>query len=293
MTAVVVEQDLFQACQVIFGDELSISREFLEYVQMSGVKSAYRKRAKETHPDRLVGEGKMAQVRGAQRFQVVQQAYKDLSIYLDAREKGFRLAVTSVHPPRNRPSAPPQTKAWSSRGERADFARKQAQARQRKNQPGASAFQGHNFSSHRPTHKSTQGSLFTGRLPERTLLFGHFLYYSGLVNWQTIIKALVWQRTNRPRLGDIGRRFGWLSSEDIISLLKAPDGKPFGKRAVDKGLLTTRQLNTILTFQKTQQRRIGEYFVRERIFDKAKLEEILNRYHAHNYRQSKRCSKAS
>ncbi|MBU0680652.1 MAG: J domain-containing protein [Proteobacteria bacterium] len=292
MTAVVVEHELFQACQVIFGDELQISREFLEYVQMSGVKSAYRKLAKETHPDRLVSEGELAQVRGAQQFQVIQQAYKNLSIYLDAREKGFRFTLASSPSFRKRPSSSAHN-GWATRSERADFTRKQAEARQSKKQDGSTAFQGQNYSGHRPTHKDTQGTLFTGRLPERQLLFGHFLYYSGLVSWQTIIKALVWQRSNRPRLGDIGRRFGWLTPEDIISLLKAADGKPFGARAVDKGLLTHRQVTTLLTFQKTQQHRIGEYFVQNRIFEKARLEEILNRYHAHNYRLSKRCRKAS
>ncbi len=292
MTALVVEQDLFQACQVIFGDELIISREFLDYVQMSGVKSAYRKRAKETHPDRLVGQGKLAQVRGAQQFQVVQQAYKNLSVYLDAREKGFRFAATSPQPVRQQPSSP-VNKAWSTRSERADFSRKQAQARQRAKQAGNASFKGRPFTSSRTTHRETPGNLFTGRLPERPLLFGHFLYYSGLVTWQTIIKALVWQRSNRPRIGDIGRSFGWLTPDDIVSLLQVHDGKPFGKKAVDKGMLTPHQLNTLLTFQKSQQSRIGEYFVQQRIFEKARLEEILGQYHAHNYRLSKRCRKAS
>lgn len=287
MTAVVVEQDLLQACQVIFGEELNISREFLEYVQMSGVKSAYRKRAKETHPDRLVGQGRQAQMRGAQQFQVVQQAYKNLSVYLDARERGLRLAEV----PPDRPSSP--SSARQTRAARSDFARKRARARQQKNAgPRQSSFQGRNFGQTGQTHKGTQGNLFTGRLPDRPLLFGHFLYYSGLVDWQTIIKALVWQRTSRPRLGDIGRRFGWLSAEDVVSLLRSPDGQPFGQRAVDRGILTPRQLNTLLAFQKTQQKRIGEYFVRKRIFEKTRLEEILGHYFAHNYRQKKRARRA-
>jgi hypothetical protein len=292
MTAVVVEQELFQACQVIFGEELSISREFLEYVQMSGIKSAYRKRAKETHPDRLVSEGQLAQVRGAQQFQAIQQAYKSLSVYLEAREKGFRFTLSPAASGRPRPASSAHN-AWAQRPERPGAARRQAQARQNTHQAGDAAFQGRHFTGQRPTHHDTQGALFSGKLPERQLLFGHFLYYSGLVSWQSIIKALVWQRSNRPRLGDIGRRFGWLTPEDVLSLLKAVDGRPFGAKAVDRGLLTPRQLETLLTFQKMQQRRIGEYFVQNRIFEKGRLQEILGRYHAHNYRQGKRCRKAS
>ncbi len=287
--AAVVEQDLFQACQVIFGDDLNISTEFLEYVQMSGVKSAYRKRAKETHPDRLVGKGAQAQLRGSQQFQAVQQAYKHLSAYLDEREKGFGI-LRRPNPVRE-PS--PHRKQQAKRSTRTDFSRKQAEARQRAKHAKDPRFHGNSYSKPRPTHKSPQGNLFSGRLPERPLLFGHFLYYSGLVDWQTIIKALVWQRSNRPRLGDIGRRFGWLSPEDIVSLLKSPDGRPFGKRAVDEGLLTPRQLKTLLAFQKSQQSRIGEYFLRKRIIDKVRFDDILGKYHAHNQKQSKKLRKAS
>ncbi|MEN8257554.1 MAG: J domain-containing protein [Thermodesulfobacteriota bacterium] len=287
--AAVVEQELFQACQVIFGDDLNISTEFLEYVQMSGVKSAYRKRAKETHPDTLVGLGERAQLRGSQQFQAVQQAYKNLSAYLDAREKGF---VHVIRPHSLKESAP-HRKAWTNRSARTDFSKKQAKARQQKKQAKGPCFHGGKYSKPRPTHRGTQGNLFTGRLPDRPLLFGHFLYYSGLVDWQSIIKALVWQRSNRPRLGDIGRRFGWLTPEDVVSILKTPDGRPFGKRAVEKGLLTPRQLRTLLAFQKSQQSRIGEYFVRKRIIDRVHFDEILGKYHAHNQKQNKKLRKAS
>lgn len=283
MTAVLVEQDLLQACQVIFGDELNISREFLEYVQLSGVKSAYRKRAKETHPDSLVGQGQVAQLRGAQQFQRVQKAYKNLSFYLDAREKGVRVAVVSPVAPTNPYQA--------GRTARTDFNRKRAQARHRK-KPSGSAGQGCGYSKERPSHNGTQGNLFSGRLPNRPLLFGHFLYYSGLVSWQSLIKALVWQRSSRPRLGEIGCRFGWLSPDDVFSLLRSPDGRPLGQRAVDRGLLTPRQLNTLLAIQKSQQKRLGEYFVQNRIFEKARLQEILSRHYVHNYRQSKRARQA-
>lgn len=292
MTAVVVEQELFHACQVIFGDELRISRQFLEYIQMAGVKSAYRQRAKETHPDLLASQGKLAQNRGSQQFQAVQQAYKNLSVYLDAREKGFRLAVTA-QPSSWQRSSSPVKKARRPTTAQADFCQKQARARQQNKESARPAFHGPKCTRTRHTHNSTQENLFVGRLPDRPLLFGHFLYYSGLVSWQSIVKALVWQRCSRPRLGDIGRRFGWLSSEDIISLLKASDGQPFGERAIADGLLTPRQVKTLLAFQRSQQRRIGEYFVGKKIFQKVRLEEVLVQYHAHNQRQNKRSRKAS
>ena len=38
-------------------------------------------------------------------------------------------------------------------------------------------------------------------VPKRKLLLGQFLYYSGLISWDTYIKAIAWQRRQRPRLG--------------------------------------------------------------------------------------------
>jgi hypothetical protein len=45
--------ELYHACRILFGTELQCSPEFLDYLQISGVKSAFRRRAMETHPDRL------------------------------------------------------------------------------------------------------------------------------------------------------------------------------------------------------------------------------------------------
>ena len=45
-------QDLFKACESLFGTEIDISIEFLRYLKPAGVKAAYRKKAMETHPDR-------------------------------------------------------------------------------------------------------------------------------------------------------------------------------------------------------------------------------------------------
>ena len=55
MDVIAEEQQLFRSCEILFGSQVSISREFLEYLQPSGLQGAYRKRALETHPDRMTG----------------------------------------------------------------------------------------------------------------------------------------------------------------------------------------------------------------------------------------------
>ncbi len=285
MSAVVAEQELFRACQVIFGNELNISRDFLAYVQMSGVKSAYRKRAKETHPDCFAGQGDLAQRFGARKFQVVQKAYKHLTHYVDAREKGYSIPrpVLRTQPMRKenmtpRP-APPQP----------PFSRK-------KNTGGASPSSRKTTgnSSLRKPQNSGLKSLFEGELPARPMLFGHFLYYSGLIDWHTIVRALIWQRSSRPRVGDIGVRFGWLAQKDVLSILQSGScTDAFGEKAIAKGKLSRYQMQAILAYQKKNHRKIGEYFLKKRIFTRMQLQGLLRKSHDHNSQYEKLRRKAS
>lgn len=291
MSAVVAEQELFRACQIIFGDELNVSRDFLAYVQLSGVKSAYRKRAKETHPDCFATQGDLAQRFGARKFQVVQKAYKHLRHYVDAREKGYRIPSSSrpqpVQPqpassrrPASRPATNPST--FSQK-------RRTASTRQRATRrPTATP-------STPPKNKSFDvKALFKGELPGRPMLFGHFLYYSGLVDWQTIVRALIWQRACRPKVGDIGVRFGWLAQQDILPILQSGEcTDAFGKKAIASGKLSRYQMQAILAYQQKNHRRIGEYFVKKRIFTRMQLQGLLRRCHDHNSQHEKLRRKAS
>ena len=46
----VTDAEVFRACRTLFGPELCLSHDFLNYLQPDGVRSAYRKRAKSVHP---------------------------------------------------------------------------------------------------------------------------------------------------------------------------------------------------------------------------------------------------
>ena len=52
MATVVPEEELYHSCRIIFGKDLKVSRDFLQYLQLTGIKKDYRKKTLEFHPDR-------------------------------------------------------------------------------------------------------------------------------------------------------------------------------------------------------------------------------------------------
>jgi hypothetical protein len=264
------EPDLVRACRILFGSDLQINRDFLEYLQLAGVKSAFRKKAIETHPDRVATAGELVRSRHAALFMEAQQAYRDLALFLEAREKGFRLPSQSALPrsschhsaagndPRPRERQPADPRPPSRPG--------QDPGRWPDPDPGAARF-------------------YQGPLPERPLLFGHFLYYSGAITWRMIIQAISWQRAQRPRLGQLGQRFGWLTVPEVIEILRASNiAQPFGQRAINLGLLNERQVKMLLLQQQRLHKKIGEFFLQEKILTPLQLQELLVRAKEHNRR---------
>ncbi|OGR07746.1 MAG: hypothetical protein A2511_03435 [Deltaproteobacteria bacterium RIFOXYD12_FULL_50_9] len=257
MTMVAAERELFDACRIIFGLD-DVSREFLEYIQPSGIKSAYRQKARETHPDLVATQGDLVQRRHAQLFTNVQNAYEKLNHYLEAREKGFRFQ-----------SLPPRPAATSTYHYRTAPPVKTTDRRYTSAQ---NIF-------------IDQTNLYSGVIPSHRLLFGHYLYYAGLINWRTIIQALVWQRGNRPRLGELGNRFGWLKNDDISTILRHRTLlHPFGESAVELGYLSEMQLKSLLFQQKRLQKRFGDFFTENALFSAARMELLANSHTHHNIR---------
>lgn len=274
MAVIVAERELFRSCQVLFGPHLDISREFLEYLQGPGVKSAYRRRALETHPDLVASrDGIIESHRAGELFRTVHQAYENLSNYLAARDKGFRFSCFKAR------------KNYHSHGFNNADVNNMGRSR-----TGASAGQAKTYQQSRSNKRFGKDdgwkadSLYQGPLPNRRLLLGHFLYYAGIINWRTVIKALVWQRANRPRLGEIGRRFGWLTDEAIIEIVRNSQGlrRPFGKTAIELGRLTAPQLKLILFQQKCLQKRFGEFFVEQEMLTPDEMVELIARHEEHN-----------
>lgn len=295
MTLVVAEQDIYRACEVIFGPELDLSHDFLQYLQLSGVKTAYRKRALETHPDRFAALADAAEdQRRGELFHDVRQAYENLVNFLKAREQGLQLlgnpTLTNL---RSRPFRKPSGGNGRRPGDGGGFTRPTAGF----TEAGFSKRTGSGFAAEQEQQRRQRpgngfgpsfwnlGELYQGPLPNRRLLLGHFLYYSGVASWRTIVQALIWQRCGRPKIGEISRRFGILNEEAIALVLRSRNSRsPFGESALRLGLLDESQLRLLIQAQKRLQRKFGEYFVEQGILHPEQLAGLLQEYHDHNSR---------
>ncbi|WP_305046754.1 J domain-containing protein [Geoalkalibacter sp.] len=232
MSAAIQEAEILKACRTLFGTEIWLDRHFLFYLQREGAKAAFRKRAKETHPDRFPGEPQV-QRRQSEQFQAVSRAYDLISSFLTTRDRGLW---------------PPRVK------------------------PAATTPQG------RPAAKSS------GPLLQRSYPLGLFLYTQGLISYRTLIEALVWQRRQRPSIGETAQRWGWLNETAIRTILNQRGNRRFGEKAVDLGLLTPFQVRTLLFYQRSRHQRLGQYFVQKGLLSPADLDELVRQLEAHNSR---------
>jgi hypothetical protein len=124
---------------------------------------------------------------------------------------------------------------------------------------------------------------YNGPLPTIELKLGLFLYYSGLVSYQAVVRALIWQRSLRPPIGDFACQWGWLTEKDVTVILAATDiVGSFGERAIALGLLTQSQLNLILLHQRSRQQPIGTYFVEQNLLSELTLRHNLRALDRHN-----------
>lgn len=246
------EAEIYRACRTLFGPELQLNRDFLHYLQPSGVKTAYRKKAKQTHPDRFAVSASHIQEQQHRLFQDLNQAHDTVQRFLKHKyllpaTRCFRSNHTSYHQ-KPQPQPPKQ----------------KPQQRRRQDPP-------------------PQGKYYRGSLPPRPLQFGLFLYYLGVIPFSAVISAITWQRQQRPVLGDIARRWGWLDDAQINQVLVYRNGgSKFGERAEQLGLLNSLQVRTLLLHQRSRQQQMGQYFIEQGILNAAALNQLLEQLAEHN-----------
>lgn len=122
-------------------------------------------------------------------------------------------------------------------------------------------------------------------IPPCRLLFGQFLYYTGLVSWRTLIDAVVWQRSMRPPFGRIATMWNYLGKEAVGSILaRRNPGELFGEAARRQGYLNRFQAEAVLGLQKWLQRPIGEYFQEIGLLETEEINYLIGLMKKHNRR---------
>ena len=125
---------------------------------------------------------------------------------------------------------------------------------------------------------------YEGHIPGRKLRFAQYLYYRGIIDWKTLINAIVWQTGTRPRFGEIGIKQGYLSKNDVVEILKhGRFDEKFGETALKNGFISSYRRNVILGTQKNYNCPIGKFFTENGILSDKKLEELLFEKERHNF----------
>ena len=126
---------------------------------------------------------------------------------------------------------------------------------------------------------------YRGPLPNRRLRIAEFLYYSGYISWQSLIKALVWQRASRPKFGEIARQLRIVTAGDMARVLQSRESRePTGAAASRLRLITVEDVRRILRIQRARQRPIGRYFVEQEKVSNEELLRLLHELFRHNAR---------
>ncbi len=236
--------DLLAAYELILSPPQKPGPDSIRRLQLPALKTAYRKKALETHPDRSEAIGEIASDL-SNKFMRINAAYETLRTAIQTKK------LSSVNRLRTRQD-----------------------------------YRSTNSSRPNPP-KSASELRYRGSIPNRTLLTGQFLYYSGMISWRTLIQAICWQQRQRPRIGEIAHQWGILTTYDINNILieraweRGYDYK-FADYALHKGYITSFEHMALLGKQHRLQRPIGEYFIGKKILSPQDLRRILHELTLHN-----------
>jgi len=244
-----LDTNIQNACKALFGPDTCVSAAFLLSLKPNTIKTAFRKKAKETHPDLFSGHDPKVQRRQAEMFRVVNDAYDIMRRYCERRDRSrahaFRRASNPPPPP------PPPVRTAQTRSFRVD----------------------------------DHGWLYQGVVPQRRLEIGRYLYYRGVVPYHVLLRALSWQMRQRPALGIIAKQWGWLNDDQIRKILgQRASMTRFGQRALQLGMLSSYQARLLVAYQRTLQKKLGQYFVEHGHLTQKEMDDMVADLNRHNAR---------
>jgi len=319
MTYTISKTILVDDCCLLFDSEIINYVDFLDTLSPRKLRSAYRRKAFATHPDRSEALGKNRE-KLDKCFKEMSTAYERLDSIIQSEKKYI---IKDEVPKKRKPkSASRRTPAKKTKPTKTAKPTKQAKStkqakpkKQTKSTKRAKSTRqaktttttrqksttGVSVKNRARKTSSTQMTLktqttildryFTGKIPRRELLIGQFLYYSGLISWNTLTQAIVWQRGQRPIIGKIAQDWGILSAEEIQRILKERSYKDqFGEYAHRNGYITKFQHLAIVGKQKKMQPPIGRYFIQQGLLRNYDIEKMTESLKIHN-RSNKQVTK--
>jgi curved DNA-binding protein CbpA len=263
MAYTISKTNLINDCYLLFGSNIFNYIDFLKGLSPSELKTAYRKKAFETHPDRARTLGKNEDTMDY-RFKKVITAYERLNSVV----QGGKIYILGDEVPKK---------------ENATRTNHHKQTRQ-KSTSGFSYTGNVRKSKHaQVSRKSASDCFYNGYVPKRELLIGQFLYYSGFISRKTLFDAIYWQRKRRPIIGKIALDWGILSSDDIKKILTERNYKEhFGEYALRNGFITHFEHLAIIGRQRKLQPPIGEYFIQHGVLANTELKKMIESLKTHN-----------
>ena len=232
------------------------------------LKQAYRERVFECHPDRAKSLGTIEPKLVAHTV-TLNGAYALLSRLI---AKGDIESRKYIRPNR-------------SLGAGASAAKKNAPKRTAPIKPGLCSIARQRITP-RPeeyAYRVVMTPFWEGPLPSRELRFGRYLYYKGIISWDTLVEGLMWQAAQRPVLGTVLISGGYIAREELQEILNhRRQGEFIGACALRRGYITPSQLDRALAQQKKEHRALGTYFVRRGLMNYDCLRRYLKRHQAHN-----------
>jgi hypothetical protein len=262
-------QDITSAMQLLYGKRIRVTSDLLKGIKPEELKSIFRQKAFELHPDRALVLGKSPEEM-SEKFKDVKLAYEILREVLGNSLEGLPIASDQRPTPTNdtHPNQPagPRRKRQSAPGPPRDK-HKQQQQKQHQwiHEPG--------------TH------YWEADIPDTRLLFGQFLYYAGLIPWNNLISAITWQRRQRPSFGKIAKMWDYLNDDEIRKIIATRTaGEKLGESALRQGYLSHYQRSAVIGFQKWLQRPIGEFFQEIGILEEEEIVYLLKLLRKHNSR---------
>lgn len=260
--------ELIEAGAILFGNQMLEGAQFLDRLQLTELKRAYRQKSLQTHPDLFVHLGSARQQTYAELFQEVREAYEKLCGYLKLRAQlPDRVYPTSSSPCYNNVQSTPRP---------ADSRPKAAPPVET---TGAAV-------APESSLQDVEMQLHPWRL--RT---GELLFYSGVISWRMLIGAILWQSRQRERLGEIACRWGWLTEELLWDLmLDRQAGERVGGILLRHRIVTPFQLKMLLIHQQHHQPPIGSYFLENGRLSEEELMSFLEYLSQRNHRFDRRDS---